>query len=83
MTDAVGQLGNKTVFRDWEAAAKASPFGKAVGKDLIIEQKGSRMEAEVIKPLFGDALIVWKGTGIKIRSATTREIDSIKKWLPY
>ena len=69
-------------FVDWEEAAKKSKWSVAIGR-IIIEHKGRRLRAEVLKPLHGDGIICYYHSRVKIRDATAREIDSIKRWKPW
>lgn len=70
-------------YRDWEEAAKASPSRKAVAKIDIEKPDGSKMKAEIVKPLHGDGWIHYENSGIKIRKATAREVDSRSRWDDY
>ena len=69
-------------YRDWEAAAKASRFRKAVATFTLVDGSKKR-KVDVIKPLNGDGWLVFASTGYPIRKATTREIDAQKRWRPY
>lgn len=66
----------------WEDAAKQSKWGKAIGK-LYIIHKNRLTRVEVVKPLHGDADMVYYHSGIVLRKATNKEIDKIKKWKPW
>lgn len=69
-------------YSDWEAACRANRFQKAVATTEI-EHKGKMQKVDVIKPLHGDAVICWANTGVRIRMATTKEVDSLRRWRPY
>lgn len=69
-------------YKDWQEAAEASPHKKAIAK-ITIEHKGRSVKAEVIKPLKGDAMINFEGSGIAIRQATSREVDTRPRWDDY
>lgn len=70
------------MYKDWEEAARHGKWRMAVGQ-LVIEHKGKPLAVEVIKPLTRDGFLVFKGTFVKIRQATTKEIDSVKRWKPW
>lgn len=65
--------------RNWHDACMASRFRKAVAK-IEIEHNGQKVKAQVVKPLHGDGWLVYHETGVRIRKATTSEIDSRTKW---
>lgn len=67
---------------DWEAAARMSKQKKAVG-ETVIDDRGHLRTVEIIKPLEGDATINYSKSGVVIRKATSREIDSCKRWKPF
>jgi len=69
-------------YRDWEEACRQSTEDKAVGQ-TVIEIRGRLIKAEIIKPRFGDGTINYYHSGLVIRKATTKEIDSVKKWKVY
>lgn len=67
-------------YSSFEEACHASKTNKAIGK-IRITINNQPVSAEIVKPLTGDGWVVWEGCpGAKIRWATSREIDSIKKW---
>lgn len=66
-------------YDNWEDACKHSKWNRAVGEGYIT-YKNARVHVEIIKPLYEDPYIVYYHTGIKIRKATTRETDRIRKW---
>ena len=70
------------MYRDWEEAAKLSKHRKAIAT-LKVVHKNKRRRVDLIKPLHGDGEIVWEGTSIPIRKATTKEIDAQTRWRPY
>jgi len=67
---------------DFYSACDASLYNKAVSK-IDIEYKGNRIRAEIVKPRNGDGWIHFEQSGIRIRKATSKEIDSRKRWDPY
>ena len=69
-------------YQDWEEACRYSREEKAVGQ-TVIDLRGKLIKAEIIKPRFGDGEITYYHSGLVIRKATTREIDSVKKWKVY
>lgn len=66
-------------YKNWYDACMESRYRKAVA-NIDIEHKGKRVAAQVVKPLNGDGWIVYKDTGIRIRQASPKEIDSRTKW---
>lgn len=69
----------KWKYKSFEEAANASSSKKAIAK-IEIEHKGRRVRAELVKPLHRDGYIVYEGTGIAIRPATSSEVDSRPRW---
>lgn len=72
----------KPVFDNWEDAAKMCKYGKAVGR-FRAEVDGRIQPVDLVKPLGRDGVVCYEGTGVVIRRATTREIDSITRWWTY
>lgn len=70
-------------MRAFEEAARSSRFEKAVSPPVVIEHKGKKVRAELIKGLRGDGYWHWEGSGIRIRKATSQEIDRVSRWKPY
>ena len=70
----------KWKYDNFDDACRASPSNKAIGF-IRIEHEGKRIDAELIKPIRGNGVIVYKDhPGIPIRPATSREVDSIRRW---
>lgn len=72
--------GGVVFYDSWDEAARASKWDKAIGS-LYIEHNGRRFEAEIVKTRHGEAEIFYKGCNIKIRKATSREVDSARRWV--
>jgi hypothetical protein len=72
-----------TKFKDFEPACEESVFDKAVSNSFPVPLNGKTVSVEIIKPLHGDGYIQYKGTGIRIRKATAREIDGVTYWKRY
>lgn len=66
----------------WEEIAKRDKFGKAV-RTCVIEHKGKLVKADIVKPLHGDGIACYAGTGIAIRKAESKEIDGHTDWRTY
>lgn len=66
-------------YRDWEEAARKSKHRKAIHTTWIVHQ-GRRVEADLVKPLYGDGYWYYTDTALVIRKATTREVDSVTAW---
>lgn len=73
----------KRVFRDWEEACENTRFNRAVGKLGKIRHNGQEVEVDVLKEPGKNGYVVYAGTGLVIRTATTAEVDSIVKWRPW
>lgn len=68
--------------RDFESACRASKQRKAVGNIKVLV-KGQMVDADIIKPLYGNAEITWADSAYPIRTATTKEVDMVRYWRPY
>jgi len=71
------------VYRDWEQAARNSKFEKAVGEQAIELPNGEAMRVEVVKPMHRDGFLVYPKSGVVIRQATPKEVDTAKLWRPF
>jgi len=72
----------KPTYPNFEQAAKACKYGKAVSR-LRIMHKDRVITTDLVKPLYGDGYLYYEGTGVVIRKATAAEIDRQKKWWTY
>jgi len=70
-------------FINLEEACENSRYRRAVGRLGKIRHNGNDIPVEVVKYHGGDGFIVFSGTGVKVRRATTSEIDSVKVWRPW
>lgn len=77
-----GQAVESTIYRDWEAAARASKWDKAVGEIRLVYY-GRRLRFEIIKHLHRDGTINFRRSGVVHRPATNREIDGCSRWKPF
>ena len=69
-------------YPDWEEACRHSRANRAVA-EITVEVRGTLVRAEIVKPRYGDAVITYFHSGLVMRPATTREVDSIKSWKVY
>lgn len=76
---AAHSYGGTTFYDSLDEACNASKWGIAIGR-LYVEHKGQRIEAEIRKRAGGNAWIQFKGSAIRIRKATSREVDSVRRW---
>jgi hypothetical protein len=70
-------------FNNFEDACGESPFDKSVSNSFPCEVDGKLKTVEIIKPRHGDGHLVYKGTGVRIRKATSREIEGVMYWKRY
>lgn len=74
------------IYPDWEAAAKASKWRKAVSTPVTITIPRGTFRMEMVKPLHGDPYAVYAtAPGIRVHDykPSTREIDRIRRWKPW
>jgi hypothetical protein len=70
------------VYNSFEDACRYGKYYKAVG-EITVFHDGKERRMDIIKPLQGDGNLVYKGTTLVARKATTREVDSVRRWKPY
>jgi hypothetical protein len=70
-------------FKSWEDACRESPMNKAVGDIMYNHKDGSMRNGQIVKPMYGQPILCYDNTLVKIRNATTREVDSVYQWMPY
>ena len=77
-------------FPDWEAPAKLSKTQRAISEpfDYTYYSKTFRKvtvyKVEIVKPLYGDPYMVYRGSGIKVPvKVTARMVDSVRAWKVY
>lgn len=72
-----------TRFNNFYDACDESPFDKSCSSSFPADVGGKVVSVEIIKPRNGDGWLVYKGTGVRIRKATSREIEGATYWKRY
>ena len=71
-------------FRHWEEAAQQSKWKRAVSNPQVLQERGRTMRCEIV---IGDSVepywCVQGSPGIKVRKATSSEVDGMHNWGPY
>lgn len=70
-----------TYYDSWEEAAEHSTTGRAVS-EVKVTERGVVYRAEILKSKGRDGILNHRHSAIPIRKATTKEIDSAKRWRP-
>lgn len=73
---------SRGVFVHSDDARQASKHNRAVGKGLKEVVDGQMRNVEIILENSG-ARIVWKGTNVTIRPATSADVNESSVWIPF
>ena len=68
-------------YDTWEEAAAQSKVKRAVTTTYIFHE-GRNMRCEIIKAEGKDGMLNFWHSAIPIRKATTREVDTARRWKP-
>lgn len=72
-------------LQDWEEAARLSRYSTAVAKfpRKVQDRNGEWVIVDIVKKAHRNGYLVYKQTMLKVRDATTKEVDQTTGWKPW